>query len=106
MYNLDAAPVSEDCPKCKHTLERLAEYNSIKKNEGYSIDDGTGQNNFITYLLFGWMGVVIKLFVRNVAGPLWDQRAGEKKQSKYAAILNVFPNSRICPYCKHIVRQK
>ena len=106
MYNLDAAPGMLECPKCKHTLERLAEYNSITKNEGYSIDDGTGQNNFLTYILFGWIGVVLKLFVRHVVGPLFAQRAGEAKQSKYASILNVFPNSKICPYCKHIVRQK
>src|SRR5438132_186695 len=106
MYNLDAAPGVSDCPKCKHSLERLAAYNSIQKNEGYSIDDGTGNNHFLTYILFGWIGVVIKLFVRNVAGPLLQQKAGEQRQTKYSAILKAYPRSQICPYCKHIVRMK
>jgi hypothetical protein len=107
MYNLDGdGGYIEDCPKCKHSMERLAAYNSIKRNEGYSIDDGSGNSNILTYVLFGWVGVVIRLFTREVLVPIMTKLAGERKQTRYEAILNVFPKSLICPHCKHIIRQK
>lgn len=106
MYDLDSSGSIEECPKCRHTMERLAAYNSIQRNEGYSLDEGSGNSNVITYLLFGWIGLVIRLFTREVLVPLLQKAKGERKQSGYDAILRVFPRSLICPYCKHVVRQK
>jgi hypothetical protein len=57
MYSFDNdAACDMDCPKCKHSMQRLAQHNSIRRNEGYSLDDGTGSSNVLTYLLFGWSG--------------------------------------------------
>jgi hypothetical protein len=106
MYDLDSSGVIEECPKCRHTMERLAAYNAIRRNEGYSLDYGSGNSNVVTYLLFGWTGVVIRLFTREVLVPVLNKAAGERKQSGHDAVLRVFPRSLICPHCKHIVRLK
>ena len=107
MYDLDSgAGYAEDCPKCKHSMQALAQYNSIRRNEGYSLDDGTGNSNFLTYILFGWIGVIIRLFTREVLVPVMNKASGERRQSNYDAILKVSPRSQICPHCKHIIRRK
>ena len=95
-----------DCPKCKHTMERLASYNSIRRNEGYAIDDGQDNGNVFVYFVFGWIGVLIRFLIREALVPMLNKLRGEQKQSKYDAILKVFPNSMICPHCKHLVRTK
>jgi len=106
MYSLDNDAVSVgDCPKCKHTMQRLSEYNSIRRNEGYSLDDGSGNSTIITYFLFGWIGVAIRFFTREVLVPVMTKIAGERKQSRYDTILKVYPKSVICPHCKHLIRQ-
>jgi hypothetical protein len=107
MYDLDGgAGFIEDCPKCKHSMERLSAYNSIQRNEGYSIDDGTGDSGFLAYALFGWVGVLIRLFTREVLVPMANKARGEQKQKGYDGILKVFPKSLICTHCKHILRRR
>jgi len=87
-------------------MQRLARYNSVRRNEGYSLDDGSGNSNVVTYFLFGWIGVAIRFVVREALVPMLAKLAGERKQSRYDAVLKVFPNSQICPHCKHLIRQK
>ena len=107
MYSLDSdASALGDCPKCKHSMQRLARYNSVRRNEGYSLDDGAGNSNVFVYFLFGWVGVLIRLFTREVLMPAMAKLAGERKQSRNDTILKVFPNSQICPHCKHLIRNK
>ena len=107
MYDFDnKTAYVEDCPKCKHTMQRLAEYNSVRRNEGYSLDDGKGDSNAFVYFFFGWIGVLIRLLTREVLVPLMKKAFGEQKQSRYDNILKAYPNSLLCPHCKHLIRRK
>lgn len=95
----------QDCPKCKHTMTFLNRYNAIERNEGYLLDDGR-DNNFITYLLWGWMGLLLKFLYRHTLQPLYYQTLGKRRQRRYAEIVRAFPNTLICPHCSHILRRK
>lgn len=106
MYNLDDTGGGiQDCPKCKHTMNYLRRHNAIQRNEGYLLDDGK-ENNFITYLLWGWMGVLLKFLYRHTLEPLFFKTVGEQRQRRYDAIVREYPNTLICPHCSHILRKK
>lgn len=94
-----------DCPRCRRTMERLKQYNAIQRNEGYLLDDGQDSNGF-AFGLFGWGGVVLKVFYRYTLQPLFSKAQGERRQRTYANILAKFPNTLICPHCSHILKRK
>jgi hypothetical protein len=94
-----------DCPKCRHTMTYLRQHNAVARNEGYLLDDGTDRP-FLTYLLWGWEGVLLRFLYRQVVEPLGSQLFGRQKQGRYARILRDYPSSLICPHCNHILRRK
>ena len=105
VYDLsDTSRGVRDCPKCRHTMARLQSYNSVRRNEGYLQDDGTS-NNLVTYVLFGWLGVLLKTVYRYTIQPLFSQAVGNARQNRYNRILKLYPNSLICPYCGHILKR-
>lgn len=107
MYSLDKEPgYVEDCPRCKHSLERLAKYNAICRNEGYSLDYSTDSDDAWTFLFFGRSVLILRKFVRELLIPLMHKVTGERRQSRLDAVLKVYPRSLICPHCKHVVRLK
>jgi hypothetical protein len=95
----------QDCPKCRHTMEPLRRVNAIPRNEGYLLDDGTDRNG-LTFLLWGWEGLIIKLLYRNVLEPLLAKLWGQRRQDRYARILHDYPNSLLCPHCHFLLKRK
>ncbi len=95
----------QDCPKCRHTMEPLRHVNAIPRNEGYLLDDGTDRN-WLTLLLWGWEGLLVKLFYRNVLEPLVSQTFGRQRQNRYARILRDYPHSLLCPHCHFLLKRK
>jgi hypothetical protein len=85
-------------------MKRLRQYNSIRVNEGYLLDDG--QSGYgVVYFLFGWIGVLLKQLYRHTFQPLMSQARGSARQRKYDRILEKHPNSLICPYCSYILKR-
>ncbi|HZO88786.1 MAG TPA: hypothetical protein VFB38_10660 [Chthonomonadaceae bacterium] len=105
-YDLDS-PLRgvQDCPQCQHTMVRLRSYSAVERNEGYLLDDGADRN-FITFLLWGWEGVLIKYLYRNVVQPVLAKLLGQQRQDRYARIARAYPNALICTHCQYILKRK
>ncbi len=105
MYNLDSdIGYVEDCPKCRHSMQRLAQFNSIRRNEGYIIADDSSNDDAIIYVRFGWFMLAIRMLVREILVPIMTKLSGDRKQSRYDRILRAFPDSLICTHCRYVIR--
>ena len=105
-YDLDdTRPGVRDCPRCKHTMQRLKEYNSIRTNEGYTLDYDN-KPDWLTYVMFGWFVYLIKMILKHTIQPLYNQQRGKARQAKFDKIVQRFPNTLICPYCSYIMKRQ
>jgi hypothetical protein len=95
-----------DCPRCRHTMERLRSRLSVSRNEGYLIDDDTGTEDAWTYLTLGWGGVALRFLYRHTLQPLTSKLFGHLKEQRHQRVLRAFPESLICSYCNHLLKRK
>jgi hypothetical protein len=95
-----------DCPRCRHTMETLRARLHSPRNEGYLLDEGGEGGSAIAFWLFGWIGLVLRLFYRYTLQPLTSKLAGEMKEKRLARVLRDHPNTLICPYCNHLLKRK
>ncbi|MCX6380605.1 MAG: hypothetical protein NT023_14205 [Armatimonadetes bacterium] len=102
MYDLDNPEKGvRECPKCRRTMQYLREYNQIRRNEGYMIDDEKDHSRTIGFW-FGWVASMLYLFFRNVVQPFSAKHEGEKRQNRYALLLKRYPESLICLHCGYL----
>jgi hypothetical protein len=97
-----------DCPRCRHTMERLRSRLSIRRNEGYLLDDREGDGSDAVWHL-GLPGLALntlKLFYRYTLQPLTSKLAGEMKERRLGRVLQEYPESLICPHCNNVLKRK
>lgn len=87
-------------------MERLRSRLNIPRNEGYLLDDEREGRNFVAFWLFGWIGLVLKLFYRHSLQPLTSKVVGEMKERELEHVLKEYPESLTCPYCNHLIKRK
>lgn len=94
-----------ECPRCKFTTEPLRSVRNLNANEGYVLGGaGDDANTFFIWAFFGWTAAALQRLWIEVIVPVSSKSRGEARKSKYDKILKDFPNSQICPNCKHILR--
>ncbi len=105
-YDLDNPEEGvRECPKCRHTMQYLKAYNSVRYNEGYMIDDGRDRTNAVAFW-FGTYAALLYRFYRYVAQPFSDKKTGERKQRRLDRILKAYPKSLICLHCHFIWKRR
>lgn len=88
-------------------MQRLRQYNSVKRNEGYMLDHGEpGAIRAVLNILFGTIGILLVKLYHYTLYPLHSKGVGDRRQGKYARLLEEFPASLICPECGHILKIK
>jgi hypothetical protein len=96
----------KDCPRCRHTMERLRSRLHLPRNEGYLLDDEQEATNFVFLRLFGLIGLALRVFYRYTLQPLTSKLVGEIKERKLGRALKEYPESLICPYCNYLLKRK
>ncbi len=97
---------TRDCPRCRHTMERLRKRLAMPQNAGYVLDDEREGSACLTFLLFDWIGLLLMQLYRHTLVPLTSKLIGERRERRLQKILNEYPESLICPYCSHLIKLK
>ena len=87
-------------------MEPLRRSVYLSQNAGYMLDSGTRwdpDDNVATSFLVGSLS---RFFWRHFLEPIAGKLIGEWRNRARRRILKEYPDSLICPHCRHILRRK